>query len=121
MLQDFALPSLVGEFTIRKTGETVEVVASFQKEDGLRSEEDWVTYIDSTGKEHLRENLNLKLDFKLKTSEVFSKMLDFKTPSTNNQRAYEIVKRLVLDDNYCIEAAVEKAKTIIEAVNNNIE
>ena len=60
----FMLPPIGGKSILRSTGEEVEIIDSEIKERGARSDEDWVTYIDSEGKEHIREKLNVQLDFK---------------------------------------------------------
>ena len=39
---------------MRKTGEVVEVIASDIKDNGARSDGDWVSYIDSNGVEHIK-------------------------------------------------------------------
>ena len=52
------------KYIIRKTGEEVEIIDSEIRYRGDRSEYDWVTYIDSNDNEHIKEHLNLQLDFK---------------------------------------------------------
>jgi hypothetical protein len=39
---------------------------------GDRTDEDWVTYIDSKGKEHIKESLNIQLDFKPVVNDTFN-------------------------------------------------
>lgn len=60
----YMLPPIGGKSILRSTGEEVEIIDSEIKEHGARSNEDWVTYIDSDGNEHIKEHLNLQLDFK---------------------------------------------------------
>lgn len=102
MLEDSStLGYLAGNYVMRKTGEEVEVVAFHKPEEGIRTDEDWVTYIDSEGKEHLREHLNIQLDFKVNTeNNPFEKLLEFTknsgAPSTKNQRVFDTAKALVV-------------------------
>ena len=91
-------PIAVPKFILRSTGEEVEVIDSEVKERGARSDEDWVTYIDSQGKEHIREHLNIQLDFKAVVNDTFNKVFDFaanKMPTTRNNRIFEVAKELV--------------------------
>ena len=48
-----------GKSILRSTGEEVEIIDSQFGERGARTDEDWVTYIDSEGKEHIKEHLVL--------------------------------------------------------------
>lgn len=115
--------------TLRSTGEEVEVIASHLVESGARSDEDWVTYIDSEGKEHIKEHLNIQLDFKVSADipDVFKKIFDPvktgipKFPSTKNNRLYEIVKQLVIEYKYPVDKAVVKAREVVEAVDGIYE
>ena len=104
---------------LRSTGEKVEIVAFRKVEDGERNVGDWVTYIDSNGKEHIKEPLNIQLDFKPVTDDTFKKLLDVakvnKYPSVRNNRIFELTKELVkvnanlvrINANYydCVEIA----------------
>ena len=120
---------LVGKYTLRSTGEEVEVIASNLVENGARSEGDWVTYIDSTGKEHIKEHLSIQLDFKVSPElpDVFKKIFEPvktefpKFPSTKNTRLFDTVKQLVVERKFSVEKAVAKAKEIVEAVNDIYE
>lgn len=69
-------------YIIRSTGEEVEIVASHKESEGERSKEDWVSYIDSQGREHYKEHLNLDFDFRMsdKFVEHFTKLLAFPKP-----------------------------------------
>lgn len=69
-------------YIIRSTGEEVEVIASHKESEGERSKEDWVSYIDSQGREHYKEHLNLDFDFRMsdKLAEHFAKLFDFPKP-----------------------------------------
>lgn len=112
---------------IRNTGEEVEIIAFNQPNNGERSNEDWVTYIDSNGEEHIKEHLNLQLDFKhCDMFDKFKSMWDIKTfttkfPSSYNTRYYDIVKELVLNHNYLIGEACAKAKEIVDATKDEYE
>ena len=120
---------LVGKYTLRSTGEEVEVIASNLVENGARSDGDWVTYIDSIGKEHIKEHLSIQLDFKVSPElpDVFKKIFEPvktefpKFPSTKNTRLFDTVKQLVVERKFSVEKAVVKAKEIVEAVNDIYE
>lgn len=118
--------SIVGKMTMRKTGEEVEVIAFEQKMDGARSDDDWVTYIDKDGKEHIREHLNLQLDFKAVANDALQQIMEFamphKIPSERNKRVYETAKEIFLNlDGYEITDAVETAKELVDAVGIETE
>lgn len=51
------------KYRIRKTDEPVEIIAWETAEKGARSENDWVSYIDADGNEHIKEHLTLEWDF----------------------------------------------------------
>ena len=120
---------LVGKYTLRSTGEEVEVIASNLVENGARSDGDWVTYIDSAGNEHIKEHLNIQLDFTVSPElpDMFKKFFepiktDFsKYPSVKNTRLFETVKQLVVERKFSVEKAVAKAKEIVEVVNGIYE
>ena len=69
-------------YIIRSTDEEVEVIASHKESEGERSKEDWVSYIDSQGREHYKEHLNLDFDFRMsdKLTERFAKLFAFPKP-----------------------------------------
>ena len=108
----------------RNTGEEVEIIAFNQVEDGARNDNDWVTYIDSNGKEHIREHLNSQLDFKPsdKLMDIFNKIMsppEFKQveiPSSRNCRIFEVTKDLVIHKDYEIDAAIQKATELIDKI-----
>ena len=112
-------PIAVPKFILRSTGEEVEVIDSEIKERGDRSEFDWVTYIDSQGKEHIREHLNIQLDFKAVSNDTFNKLLDVaknsNTPSIKNQRVFEVAKELVVRGSH-VNSAVSIAKELVDKV-----
>ena len=119
----FNLPAISTKYIIRKTGEEIEVIDFDVKERGNRSDEDWVTYIDSKGEEHLKEHLNLMLDFK--PTDDFRKMFDkvFSNewkkgmPSTDNTRIYDMAKELVVTCNYNVSEAVDKSLSLVKQIN----
>lgn len=120
----FMMP-IGGKSILRSTGEEVEIIDSEIKERGARSDEDWVTYFDSEGNEHIKEHLNLQLDFKAVQNELLSKMLDIakpnKFPTTRNNRIFEVAKELVINQNYRIEFAVKVATQLVDEVGIETE
>lgn len=117
-------PIAVPKFILRSTGEEVEVIDSEIKERGDRSEFDWVTYIDSQGKEHIREHLNIQLDFKTVSNDTFNKLLDVaknsNTPTTKNQRIFEVAKELVVHGSH-VNSAVSIATQLVDEVGVDVE
>ena len=113
-----------GKSILRSTGEEVEIIDSEIKERGARSDEDWVTYIDSNGKEHVKEHLNIQLDFKTIVNDTWNKVFDFaanKMPTTRNSRIFEAAKELVINHGYKIEVAVNKATELVDEVGIETE
>lgn len=112
-------PIAVPKFILRSTGEEVEVIDSEVNERGDRSEFDWVTYIDSQGKEHIKEHLNIQLDFKTVPNDMFNKLLDVaknsNTPTTKNQRVFEVAKELVKNGSH-VSSAVSIAKELVDSI-----
>lgn len=111
----------------RNTGEEVEIIAFNQVEDGARNDSDWVTYIDSNGKEHIKEHLNSQLDFKPsnKLMDMFNKIMsppEFKPvklpelPSSRNCRIFEVAKDLVIHKDFKIDAAIQKATEFVDKI-----
>ena len=93
------VPPFGSKSILRSTNEEVEIIDAEIKERGIRSDEDWVTYIDSNGKEHIRKHLNLQLDFKPLCTDTWNTMFDWakhnKIPTTRNCRIFEVAKELV--------------------------
>ena len=90
MESSFMMP-IGGKSILRSTGEEVEIIDFETRIRGDRSEFDWVTYIDSDGKEHIKEHLNIHLDFKTVVNDTFNKVLDLATnkmPTTRNSRIF---------------------------------
>ena len=109
-----------GKSILRSTGEEVEIIDSEIRERGTRTDEDWVTYIDSMGKEHLKEHLNINLDFKNVVNDTFNKVFDFATkskiPTVRNTRIFDVAKELVINHGYKITVAVDKATELVDMV-----
>ena len=116
------IPPIGGKSILRSTGEEIEIIDSEIKERGTRSDEDLVTYIDSKGVEHIKENLNIQLDFKPGKDfiDLFGKVFDkpsfepIKFPSTENTRLFETAKELIVHRNMSVEEAVNIGKQLAE-------
>lgn len=115
----FMMP-IGGKSILRSTGEEVEIIDFEAKERGDRTDEDWVTYIDSKGSEHIKEHLNLQLDFKPVVNDTWNKVFDFaksnKMPTTRNCRIFEVAKELIINHGYKITVAVDKATELVDMV-----
>ena len=120
----YMIPPFGGKNILRSTGEEVEVIDSQFKERGARSDEDWVTYIDSEGKEHIKKHLNIQLDFKTVVNDAFNKVFDFaaksKTPTIRNSRIFEVAKALV-DHGSHVSTAVSIARQLVDEVGIETE
>jgi hypothetical protein len=127
-METFMMP-IGGKSILRSTGEEVEIIDFHLPNKGMRTEPkdltfekgDWVTYIDSEGKEHIREHLNIQLDFKPVVNDAFNKLLDVakpNIPSTRNSRIFEVAKELYLNGNrgYSIKEAVEVATNLVDKI-----
>ena len=122
----FMIPPIGGKSILRSTGEEVEIIDFEAKERGDRTDEDWVTYIDSEGKEHIKEHLNIQLDFKSVVNDTWNKVFDFakynKMPTTRNSRIFEVAKTLYIDNCvYDIDEAVRKATELVDKVGIETE
>ena len=125
MENNFMMP-IGGKSILRSTGEEVEIIDFEAKERGDRTDKDWVTYIDSGCKEHIKEHLNIQLDFKPVVNDAFNKVFDFATnkmPTTRNSRIFEVAKALYLDNDrdYDIESAVQVATKLVDEVGVETE
>lgn len=127
-MENMVMPSVtIYKYVIRKTKEEIEIVAYNQPNNGDRADEDWVTYIDSNGTEHIKEHLNLQLDFSpVDMFDKFKSMwntpaLNTKFPSSYNIRYFEIVKELVLNHNIDVDFACAKAKEIVDKTKDEYE
>ena len=118
----FMMP-IGGKSIFRSTGEEVEIIDSQFGERGARSDEDWVTYIDSKGKEHIKEHLNIQLDFKPVVNETFNKLIDIAKPhitTTRNNRIFEVAKELVKNGSH-VSTAVSVARQLVDEVGFETE
>lgn len=129
----FMMPPIGGKSILRSTGEEVEVIDSYLPNRGARTEPnillleegDWVTYIDSNGNEHIKEHLNIQLDFKPVVNDTWNKVFDFakdnKMPTTRNCRIFEVAKELLLKFQFDAEEAVRKAIELVDKVGIETE
>ena len=115
----YMIPPIGGKSILRSTGEEVEIIDAEIKERGARSEEDWVTYIGSDGNEHIKEHLNLQLDFKPVVNDTWSKVFDFakgnKIPTIRNFRIFEVAKELVVKGSM-VCTAISVATQLVDEV-----
>ena len=120
----FMMP-IGGKSILRSTGEEVEIIDFEAKIRGDRADEDWVTYIDSNGNEHIKEHLNIQLDFKTVVNDTFNKVFDFATnkmPTTRNCRIFEVAKELIkAGRDYSIDDAVEVATNLVDKIGIETE
>jgi hypothetical protein len=127
----FIMP-IGGKSILRSTGEEVEIIDSYLPNRGTRTEPnpllhkegDWVTYIDSEGKEHIKEHLNIQLDFKPVVNDTWNKVFDFaknnKMPTTRNSRIFEVAKELVKNGSH-VSTAVSVARQLVDEVGVETE
>lgn len=116
------------KYTLRKTGEEVEIVASNMPEYGARSEVDWVSYIDSNGAEHIKEHLNILFDFKASggLADMFEKLMKPLEPvklpefDTWEIRRYELAKQFYVERN-SIKDCIAWADLFINAMKKEEE
>ena len=117
------------KYRIRKTDEPVEIVAWETTEKGARNENDWVSYIDSAGVEHIKEHLTLEWDFVIQTP--FEKGFfdaikpDLPTFDPWEARRYELVKEFVLraigTNRVNVDKAVAFADDVIASLKKSPE
>ena len=116
------------KYRLRKTDELVDVVAWETIEKGARNENDWVSYIDASGVEHIKEHLTLEWDFVIQTP--FEKGFfdaikpDLPTFDFWEARRYELVKEMYFDERFAeIEPSslVNIADNIIDALKKSSE
>ena len=128
----YMIPPFGGKSILRSTGEEVEIIDSYLSNRGTRTEPnpmlheegDWVTYIDSNDNEHIKEHLNIQLDFKPVVNDTFNKVFDFaanKMPTARNCRIFEVAKELVLKFQCDAEEAVRKATELVDKVGIETE
>ena len=117
------------KYRLRKTDEPVEIVAWETAEKGARSENDWVSYIDSDGNEHIKEHLTLEWDFVTQDpfgGGIMSSLSDYIAKMDNwEPRRYELVKEYVLrdlaKDKVNADKAVAFADDVISALKKSPE
>lgn len=118
------------KYHLRKTDELVDVVAWETIEKGARNENDWVSYIDASGVEHIKEHLTLEWDFVIQTP--FEKGFfdaikpDLPTFDPWESRRYELVKEMFLrewdsDVDSDVDDLVAIADEIISALKKSPE
>lgn len=129
----FMIPPIGGKSILRSTGEEVEVIDFNLPNRGMRTEAkalifeegDWVTYIDSDGNEHIKEHLNIQLDFKPVVNDNWDKVFNFvkdnKMPTTRNSRIFEVAKELVIKGVIPISVAVSTATQLVDEVGIETE
>ena len=119
----FMMP-IGGKSILRSTGEEVEIIDFETKERGDRTDEDWVTYIDSNNNEHIKEHLNIQLDFKAVVNDTWNRVFDFakdnKMPTTRNNRIFEVAKELVKNGSH-VSTAVSVARQLVDEVGIETE
>ena len=112
------------KYRLRKTDELVEIVAWETAEKGARNENDWVSYIDASGVEHIKEHLTLEWDFVIQTP--FEKGFfdaikpDLPTFDPWDGRRYELTKDFIMQGD-SLAGALEKADAIISALKKSPE
>lgn len=110
------------KYRLRKTDELVDIVAWKTAEKGARSESDWVSYIDASGVEHIKEHLTLEWDFVIQTpfEKGFFDALkpDLPTFDPWESRRFELVKEYVLGKDKSVGYAVSAADEIISALRD---
>lgn len=115
------------KYHLRKTDELVEIVAWETVEKGARNENDWVSYIDADGNEHIKEHLTLEWDFVIQTPFEKGFLDSFKSDLPKfdvwEARRYELVKEMYLSDKFLgsIDDFVGTADKIIAAMKKSPE
>ena len=112
-------------YRLRKTDELVEIVAWETVEKGARNENDWVSYIDADGNEHIKEHLTLEWDFVIDSpfENLMSKWEPTKFPEYDawEARRYELAKEFLTDGLADIEGAVVMADELITKLKKSPE
>lgn len=112
------------KYRFRKTDELVEIVAWETAEKGVRSESDWVSYIDAQGNEHIKEHLTLEWDFVIQTpfEKGFLDAIKPELPTFDpwEGRRYDLAKEFVLKGD-CLADAILKADAMIAALKESPE
>lgn len=111
------------KYRLRKTDEPVEIIAWETADKGARSENDWVSYIDSSGVEHIKEHLTLEWDFVIDSplGNMLKNLEPADLPKYDmwESRRYELAKEFVVKGlAECACDAVAMADKLIEELNN---
>jgi len=109
------------EYIYRKTGETVEVIAFNNPSNGERTNDDWVSFIDKDGKEHIKEHLNIQFDFKANSgiSKIIENLFNqptsskFELPDIWESRRFELVKDLIVKTGTSVKEAINLTDYVI--------
>jgi len=113
------------KYRLRKTDELVEIVAWETTEKGARSESDWVSYIDASGAEHIKEHLTLEWDFVIDSpfEKIISGGFGSSLPAFDpwEARRYELTKEIIWRDGVEPGLAVMRADEIIAALKESPE
>lgn len=119
------------KYRLRKTDEPVEIVAWETTEKGARSDNDWVSYIDSNGNEHIKEHLTLEWDFVIDSpfEKIISGGFGSSLPAFDpwESRRFELVKEMYFDKKHYdvaflgYDGLVERADEIIAALKKSPE
>lgn len=114
------------KYRIRKTDEPVEIIAWETSEKGARSENDWVSYIDADGVEHIKEHLTLEWDFVATDpfgGGIMSSLSDYIAKMDNwEPRRYELAKEFMLKGHAVDERdAVAMADNLIAELKKSPE
>lgn len=116
------------EYVHRKSGETVEVIAFNNPSNGERTDDDWVSFIDKDGVEHIKEHLNIQFDFKATSgiSQMFEKLLNppavskFELPDIWESRRFDMTKDLIVKVGLSVDDAIELADNVISKLKPNV-
>lgn len=111
------------QYSLRKTGEDVEIIAFNETEIGARSAGDWVSYIGADGTEHIKEPLTLSFDFKSrgKMAGLLDKILEgpkyepLLLPDIWETRVYEFAKQFVIERGFSVAESLDRAAEFKEA------
>lgn len=122
----YMIPPFGSKSILRSTKEEVEIIDCCIKSRGERNDEDWVSYIDSNGNEHIKEHLNFQFDFKPIINDTWNSMFDWtknKMPTTRNCRIFETAKE-VLVNNYKlvnVEDVIYTATKLVDTIGIDTE
>lgn len=117
----YMIPPFGGKSILRSTKEEVEIIDCCIESRGERSNEDWVSYIDSNGNEHIKEHLNVQFDFKPVINDTWNSMFDWtknKMPTTRNCRIFETAKEVLVNNynNVNIEDVVYVSTKLVDTI-----